>query len=68
MRISGKGTYASIMRQMVEFDDVEGHAIFVSEWEGRGWETGEHILAGETETHFISYGDYIKGNGPLGLY
>jgi hypothetical protein len=68
IKISGKGIYAYTMRPMVEFDDVEGHAIFVSKWEGMNWSKGEHKFMDQAEVHFISYGDYIKGNGPFWGY
>lgn len=67
-KISGKGTFAFTQRPMIEFDDVEGHVIFISTWEGVNWNTGEHKFMDGAEVHFISYGDYIKGNGPFWGY
>jgi len=68
IKISGKGTYAWTERPTLGFDDVEGHMILISKWEGMNWSTGEHKFMDQAEVSFISYADYIKGNGPFWGY
>lgn len=68
IKISGKGTYAYTERPTIAFDDVEGHMILISKWEGMNWSTGEHKFMDRAEVSFISYADYIKGNGPFWGY
>jgi hypothetical protein len=68
MKISGKGTYAYTERPALTFDDVEGHLILISKWEGMNWSTGENKFMDRAEVSFISYADYIKGSGPFWGY
>jgi hypothetical protein len=68
IKISGKGTYAWTERPTLGFDDVEGHMILISKWEGMNWSTGEHKFMDRAEVSFISYADYVKGNGPFWGY
>ncbi|MCJ7643218.1 MAG: hypothetical protein MUP28_01925 [Candidatus Aminicenantes bacterium] len=68
IKISGKGTYAYTERPTIAFDDVEGHMILISKWEGMNWSTGEHKFMDRAEVSFISCADYIKGNGPFWGY
>jgi len=68
IKISGKGTYAYTERPTMAFDDVEGHMILMSKWEGMNWSTGEHKFMDRAVVSFISYADYIKGNGPFWGY
>ncbi len=67
-KISGKGTYAWTERPTIGFDDVEGHMILLSKWEGMNWSTGEQKFMDRAEVSFIVYADYIKGNGPFWGY
>jgi hypothetical protein len=68
IKFSGKGTYAYTERPTIAFDDVEGHMILISKWEGMNWSTGEHKFMDGAEVSFIVYADYIKGNGPFWGY
>jgi hypothetical protein len=68
IKVSGKGTYAWTERPTLEFDDVEGHMILISKWEGMNWSTGEHKFMDRAEVSYISYADYIKGSGPFWGY
>ena len=68
IKISGKGTYAYTERPAITFDDVEGHLILISKWEGMNWSTGEDKFMDRAEVSFISYADYIKGSGPFWGY
>ena len=68
IKISGKGTYAALQRMSLAFDDVEGRDVFISEWEGVNWSTGEHKFMDGAEVHYVTHGDYIKGNGPFWGY
>ena len=68
IKISGKGTYAYTERPALTFDDVEGHLILISKWEGMNWSTGENKFMDRAEVSFISYADYIKGSGPFWGY
>ena len=68
IKISGKGTYAYTERPTIGFDDVEGHMILLSKWEGMNWSTGEHKFMDRAEASFIVCADYIKGNGPFWGY
>jgi hypothetical protein len=68
IKVSGKGTYAYTERPAITFDDVEGHMILLSKWEGMNWSTGEHKFMDRAEVSFIVYADYIKGSGPFWGY
>jgi len=68
IKVSGKGTYAYTDRPTIGFDDVEGHMILLSKWEGINWSTGAQKFMDRAEVSFIVYADYIKGNGPFWGY
>jgi len=68
IKVSGKGTYAYTERPAITFDDVEGHMILLSKWEGMNWSTGEQKFMDRAEVSFIVYADYIKGSGPFWGY
>ncbi len=68
IKISGKGTSACTERPTMGFDDVEGHGILLSKWEGMNWSTGANKFMDRAELSFISYADYIKGSGPFWGY
>ncbi len=68
IKIAGKGTFTYIDRPIFEFDDTEGHAIFISNWEGVNFSKGDNKFMDGADVVFISYGDYIKGNGPFWGY
>jgi len=68
IKITGKGTYTYTDRPAFKFDDTEDHIIFISRWEGVNFSTGENKFMDGAEVVFISYGDYVKGNGPFWGY
>ena len=68
VKISGKVTAAAVERPTVEFDDAEGHMIFVSKWEGVNVSTDEDKFMDGAKVVIVSCGDYVKGNGPFWGY
>lgn len=68
MKAGGKNMYVYLDRPTFEFDDAEGHTIYISKWEGLNRSTGEVEFLDDAVVKFLSYGDYIKGNGPFWGY
>jgi len=68
MKVGGEGNYVNIDRPTFEFDDAEGHIIYVSKWEGMNHSEGDTDFFDGAVVHFVSYGDYVKGNGPFWGY
>jgi len=68
MKVGGEGNYVIIDRPMFEFDDTEGHFIYAGKWEGMNHSVGDTDFFDGAVVHFVSYGDYVKGNGPFWGY
>lgn len=62
--ISGKVTTASTVRYEIPSDDTDGHSILVIRSEGVNLSTGIDKFMDGAEYSYVSYHDYIKGNGP----
>ena len=62
--ISGKVTTAVTIRHEIPWDDADGHSIFALKSEGVNSSTGKDKFMDGAEYAYVSYNDYIKGNGP----
>ena len=67
-KIAGKMTAAYTVREVVEVDDTEGHALYLLKSEGFNESTGEHKFMDGAETVWFGIADYIKGNGSHTVY
>ncbi len=68
LKIAGKTTAAYTVREVVEVDDTEGHALYLLKTEGFNESTGEHKFMDGVETVWFGIADYIKGNGSHTVY
>lgn len=68
MNFAGQITSTYVDRPVLKFDDTEGHIIFISKWEGVNVSKGDNKFMDGADVSFVTYGDYIKGNGPFWGY